>query len=48
MWHVCVIIYERAMTDRICRIRQVIEASTPSWTFEGGMRDVVREALAIL
>jgi hypothetical protein len=48
MWHVCVIIYERAMTDHICRIRQVIEASTPSWTFEGGMRDVVREALAIL
>jgi hypothetical protein len=31
-----VVIYERPMTDRIHHIRQVIEASTSRWTFEGG------------
>jgi hypothetical protein len=48
LWHVCVIIYGRPMTDHICRIHQVVEASTPRWTFEEGMREVAREALAIL
>jgi hypothetical protein len=36
LWHVHVIIYERPMTDHICRIRHVVEATTPRWTFEGG------------
>jgi hypothetical protein len=26
----------------------MVEATTPRWTFEGGMREVVREALALL
>jgi hypothetical protein len=39
LWLVCVIIYERPMTDHICRIHHVIEATTPRWTFEGGMRE---------
>jgi hypothetical protein len=34
-----VVIYERPITDRIHRIRQVIEASIPRRTFNGGMRD---------
>jgi hypothetical protein len=29
LWRVRVVIYERPMTDRIRRIHQVIEASTP-------------------
>jgi hypothetical protein len=29
LWHVCVVIYERPMTDRIRCIRQVVEAPTP-------------------
>jgi hypothetical protein len=40
LWHVCVIIYKMSTTDHICRIRQVVKASQPRWTFEGGMRDV--------
>jgi hypothetical protein len=48
LWRVEVIIYERPMTDRIHRIRHVVEATTPRWTFEGGMREVAREALALL
>jgi hypothetical protein len=43
-----VIIYERPMNDHICHIRQVVEASTPRWMFEGGMREAAREALALL
>jgi hypothetical protein len=45
---VCVIIYERPMTDHIHRIRHLVEATTPRWTFEGGMREAAREALALL
>jgi hypothetical protein len=48
LWHVCVVIYERPMTDRICCIHQMIEASTPRWTFKAGMREVAREALVVL
>jgi hypothetical protein len=48
LWRVRVIIYERPTTDRIRRIRRMVEATTPRWTFEGGMREVVREALALL
>jgi hypothetical protein len=48
LWHVHVIIYERPTTDHICRIHHVVEATTPRWTFEGGMREAVREALALL
>jgi hypothetical protein len=48
LWHVHVIIYERPMTDHICRIRHVVEATTLKWTFEGGMRGAAREALALL
>jgi hypothetical protein len=48
LWYVHVVIYERPTTDRIPRIRQVVEAPAPRWTFEGGMREAAREALAIL
>jgi hypothetical protein len=48
LWHVCVIIYERPMTDHIHRIRHVVNATTLRWTFEGGMREAAREALALL
>jgi hypothetical protein len=36
------------MTDHIRRVYQVVEASTPRWTFEGGMREAAQEALAVL
>jgi hypothetical protein len=39
LWRVHVIIYERPMTDHIRRIRHVVEATTPRWTFERGMRE---------
>jgi hypothetical protein len=39
LWLVWVIIYERPMTDCIHRIRHVVEATTPRWTFEGDMRE---------
>jgi hypothetical protein len=48
LWHIRVVIYERFTTDRIHCIRQVIETSTPRWTFEGGMQDAAHEALAVL
>jgi hypothetical protein len=48
LWHVHVVIYERPMTDRIRRIHQVVEDSTPRWTFEGGMREASRETLTVL
>jgi hypothetical protein len=38
LWCVSVVIYERPMTDHIHRIRQMVEASTPRWTFKAGMR----------
>jgi hypothetical protein len=43
-----VIIYVRPMTDHIRRIHHVVEATTPRWMVEGGMREVPREALALL
>jgi hypothetical protein len=48
LWHVQVIIYERPTTDRIHRIRRVVEATTLRWTFKGGMREAALEALALL
>jgi hypothetical protein len=48
LWHVRVIIYESPTTDHIRRIHHVVEATTPRWTFEGGMREAAREALALL
>jgi hypothetical protein len=39
LWCVRVIIYERPTTDHICRIYHMVEATTPRWTFEGGMRE---------
>jgi hypothetical protein len=48
LWRVRVIIYKRLTTNRIRHIRHVVEATTPRWTFEGGVRKVVREALALL
>jgi hypothetical protein len=39
LWCVQVIIYEGPMTDRICHIDHVVEATTPRWTFEGGTRE---------
>jgi hypothetical protein len=40
LWHVRVIISERPMTDHIRHIRHMVEATTPRWTFKGGMREV--------
>jgi hypothetical protein len=40
LWRVHMVIYERPMTDRIHRISQVVDASTPRWTFEAGMREI--------
>jgi hypothetical protein len=48
LWRVRVIIYERPMADHIHHIRHVVEVTTPRWTFEGGMRESTREALALL
>jgi hypothetical protein len=48
LWHVRVVIYERPMTYRIYRIRQVVKAPAPRWTFEAGMREAAHEALAVL
>jgi hypothetical protein len=48
LWCVCVVIYERPATDHIHRIRQVVEAPAPRWTFESGMREAAHEALAVL
>jgi hypothetical protein len=48
LWHVHVVIYERSTTNHIRRICQVVEAPAPWWTFEAGMREAAREALAVL
>jgi hypothetical protein len=48
LWHVRVVIYERPTTDHIHRIRQVVEAPAPRWTFEAGLREAAREALVVL
>jgi hypothetical protein len=48
LWRVCVVIYESPTTDRICRIRQVVEAPAPRWTFEAGMRGAAHQALVVL
>jgi hypothetical protein len=48
LWRVYVVIYERPTTDCIHHIHQVVEAPTLRWTFEAGMREAAREALAIL
>jgi hypothetical protein len=48
LWRVRVIIYERPMTDHIHQIRHMVEATTPRWTLEGGMREAAREAFALL
>jgi hypothetical protein len=42
LWHVRVIICERETTNHIRRIRHVVEATTPRWTFEGSMRGCTR------
>jgi hypothetical protein len=39
LWHVRVVIYKRATTDRIHHICQVVEAPTPRWMFEVDMRE---------
>jgi hypothetical protein len=48
LWCVPVIIYKRPTTDHIRHIRHVVEATTPRWTLEGGMRAAAREALTLL
>jgi hypothetical protein len=48
IWCVHLVIYERPTTDHIRRICQMVEAPTPRWTFNVGMREAAREALAIL
>jgi hypothetical protein len=47
LWRVRVIIYESPTADHIRRIHHVVEATTLRWTFEGGMREAAREALAL-
>jgi hypothetical protein len=39
LWHAQVIMYERSTTNRIHLIHRVVEATTPRWTFKGGMRE---------
>jgi hypothetical protein len=39
LWRVHVIIHERSTTDHICHICHMVEATTPRWTFEGGMSE---------
>jgi hypothetical protein len=48
LWHVRVVIYERPTTDRIRRIHQLVESPAPRRTFDAGMREAAREALAVL
>jgi hypothetical protein len=48
LWRVRVVIYDRSTTDRIHRIRQVVKAPAPRWTFDAGMREAAREALVVL
>jgi hypothetical protein len=48
LWHIHAVIYERPTTDHICRIRQMVKSTAPRWTFEAGMREAAREALAVL
>jgi hypothetical protein len=48
IWCMHVIIYERPMTHHIHLIHHVVEATRLRWTFEGGMREATREALALL
>jgi hypothetical protein len=48
LWRLHVVIYKRPTPDRIRRIHQVVEAPTPSSTFEGGIREAAHEALVIL
>jgi hypothetical protein len=48
LWRVRMIIYERPTTDHIHCICHMVEATTPRWTFEGGMREVAREAFTLL
>jgi hypothetical protein len=48
LWRVRVIIYGRPTTDNIHRIRHVVDATTPRWTFKGGIREATHEALALL
>jgi hypothetical protein len=40
--------YERPKTDHIRYIHHMVEATTPRWTFEGGMREAAREYLVLL
>jgi hypothetical protein len=48
LWRVCVVSYKSPTTDRIHRIRQVVEAPALRWTFEEGMREAACEALVVL
>jgi hypothetical protein len=48
LWCVCMVIYERPTTDRICHIHQVVEAHAPRWMFEASMREAAYKALAVL
>jgi hypothetical protein len=48
LWRVHVVIYEKPTIDHMHRIRLVVEAPAPRWTFEAGMREAAREALVAL
>jgi hypothetical protein len=48
LWPVRVVIYEMPTTIRIHHIRQLVESPAPRWTFDAGMREAAREALAVL
>jgi hypothetical protein len=48
LWRVRLVIYVRPTTDRICHIRQVVEAPAPRWTFKACMREAAHKALGVL
>ena len=48
MWRVHVILYEKATDDGMRRTRRIHYATAPRATFDAGIRDAARQALAVL
>ena len=47
-WKVQVTPYEKCIADDVHRIHRIHEATAPRATFEAGMEDAARQALALL
>ena len=47
-WSVSVRMFERITTDGLRRVRRIHQATAPRSTFEEGMKDAARQALAVL